>query len=105
MPVATLDTVRSLLIAAAVGLIVGLLSHAVGVVVILLGITFVAAGIVLTLTVIGAVIGIPLGLLGALAIALGAFGASSTTSGIVLGILAGLLTYTRLERRHTQPVH
>jgi hypothetical protein len=97
--------VKSLLIAITIGLLVGLLAHTLGVLLIVLGITLVVAGIVLTLTAIGAVIGIPLGFLGAVAIAFGAVGASGTIEAVVLGFVAGLLIYLRLERRQARAIH
>jgi hypothetical protein len=93
--------VKSLVYAGAVGVLVGLLAHTLGVVLIAFGLTLVVVGILLTLTAIGAVIGIPLGLFGGVAILFGVFGASGTVPAVVLGILAGLLVYTRLERRQT----
>jgi hypothetical protein len=96
---------RSLVIAGAVGLLVGLLAHAVGVLLIVLGLSLIVVGVVLTLTAIGAVIGIPLGFLGALAMLLGAFGAHGTGAAVVLGTITGLVTYLRLERREARPIH
>jgi hypothetical protein len=96
---------RALVIAAAVGLLVTLLAHTLGVLLFVLGLSLVVIGIVLTMTAIGAVIGIPLGLLGVLAVVFGAIGTGGTTASIVLGTIAGLLTFVRLERRQTRTIH
>jgi len=72
---------------------------------IVLGLLLVGFGILLTLTAIGAVIGVPLGFLGAVAMLLGAFGAHGTGTAVVLGTIAGLVTYLRLEHREARPIH
>jgi hypothetical protein len=96
---------RSVVIAAALGLLVGLLAHTLGVLLLVFGVTLVVAGLVLTMTAIGAIIGIPLGFLGALAVAFGLVGTGGTTASIVLGTVAGLATFQRLERRQTRTIH
>lgn len=100
-----LGDVRTFVVAAAVGLLVGLLAHVLGVLLIVLGVLLVGFGVLLTLTAIGAVIGIPLGFLGAFAIFLGAFGVHGTAAAVILGTAAGLVTYLRLERREARPIH
>jgi hypothetical protein len=97
--------VRAIVIAGAVGLLVGLTAHMLGVLLIVFGLMLVVAGILLTLTAIGAVIGIPLGFVGAIAVAFGAVGAHGTASALVLGTIAGLVTFLRLERREARPIH
>jgi hypothetical protein len=99
------EGVRAFVIAAAVGLLVGLLAHVLGVLLIVLGVLLVGIGVLLTLTAIGAVIGIPLGFLGGFAILLGAFGVHGTAAAVVLGTIAGLVAYLRLERREARPIH
>jgi hypothetical protein len=76
-----------------------------GVLLVVLGLVLVVAGILLTLTAIGAVIGIPLGFVGAVAIAAGAFGAHGTGTAVILGTIAGLVVFMRLERREARPIH
>src|SRR5262249_34347198 len=91
--------VRSLLVAAAVGVLMGLLAHELAVLLFMLGFVVVLAGLLLTLTAVGAVIGIPLMLVGAVEIVLGASSGDGAGPALVLGFLAALATYAHLRRR------
>jgi len=96
--------VRSLLIAGAAGLLVGLLAHQLGMALVVLGLVLVVVAALLTLTVIGAVVGIPLLLVGAVGIAFGVASASGAVPALLLGTLVGLVVYLRLRSREENAV-
>jgi hypothetical protein len=89
---------RSVVIAAASGLLVALLAHQVGTLVIVLSLFAVLAGLLMTMTAIGAVVGIPLMFLGALGAALGA-ASGGTGAAVLMGLVAGLTVYAVTRRR------